>query len=155
VQEGIDMGHQPQLIGGGLVRSLGGWSQVQSAQRKGQKTEYDERILGSGDFVTAIFKEAEEKQIRQLKLRRSGRTIADIIREECKQSKVSTEELIRGSKRFKVSETRMTIARRSRSELGLSGAEIARHLGVNASSINRALARVTEVADTGKKMKAS
>jgi hypothetical protein len=70
------MGHQPQLIGGGLVRSLGGWSQVQSAQRKGQKTEYDERILGSGDFVTAIFKEAEEKQIRQLKLRRSGRTIA-------------------------------------------------------------------------------
>jgi DNA-binding transcriptional regulator LsrR (DeoR family) len=35
----------------------------------------------------------------------------------------------------------MTIARRSRHELGLSGAEIARHLGVNTSSINRALAR--------------
>jgi putative transposase len=151
VQEGIGMGHQPQLIGGGLVRSLGGWSQVQSAQRKGQKTEYDERILGSGDFVTAIFKEAEEKQIRQLKLRRSGRTISDIIREECKQSKVSAEELTRGNKRCKVSETRMTIARRSRNELGLSGAEIARHLGVNTSSINRALARVTEVAGTGKR----
>ena len=151
VQEGIGMGHQPELTGGGLVRSLGGWSQVQSAQRKGQKTEYDERILGSGDFVTAIFKEAEEKQIRQLKLRRSGRTISDIIREECKQSKVSAEELTRGNKRCKVSETRMTIARRSRNELGLSGAEIARHLGVNTSSINRALARVTEVAGTGKR----
>ncbi len=151
VQEGIGMGQQPQLIGGGLVRSLGGWSQVQSAQRKGQKTEYDERILGSGDFVTAIFKEAEEKQIRQLKLRRNGRTISDIIREECKQSKVSAEELTKGSKRCKVSETRMTIARRSRNELGLSGAEIARHLGVNTSSINRALARVTEVAGTGKR----
>jgi hypothetical protein len=36
--------------------SLGGWSQVVSAQRKGQKMEYDERSLGSGDFVTAIFK---------------------------------------------------------------------------------------------------
>ncbi len=150
VQEGIGMGQQPQLIGGGLVRSLGGWSQVQSAQRKGQKTEYDERILGSGDFVTAIFKKAEEKQIRQLKLRRIGRTISDIIKEECKQSKVSAEELTKGSKRCKVSETRMTIARRSRNELGLSGAEIARHLGVNTSSINRALARVTEVAGTGK-----
>ena len=151
VHEGIGMGRQPELIGGGLVRSLGGWSQVQSAQRKGQKTEYDERILGSGDFVTAIFKEAEEKQIRQLKLRRSGRTISDIIREECKQSKVRAEELTRGNKRCKVSETRMTIARRSRNELGLSGAEIARHLGVNTSSINRALARVTEVAGTGKR----
>jgi REP element-mobilizing transposase RayT len=150
-QEGIGMGRQPQLTGGGLVRSLGGWSQVQSAQRKGRKTEYDERILGSGDFVTAIFKEAEEKQIRQLKLHRSGRTIADIIREECKQSKVSEEELTSGNKRCKVSEARMTIARRSRNELGLSGAEIARHLGVNTSSINRALARVAEVAGTGKR----
>ena len=151
VQEGIGMGRQPQLIGGGLVRSLGGWSQVQSAQRKGQTTEYDERILGSGDFVTAIFKEAEEKQIRQLKLRRSGHTISDIIREECKQSKINAEELTRGNKRCQVSETRRTIAYRSRNELGLSGAEIARHLGVNTSSINRALARVTEVAGTGKR----
>ena len=61
--------------------------------------------IGSGDFVTAIFKEAGEKQIRQLKLRRSGHTISDSIREECKQSKVSAEELTRGNKRCKVSET--------------------------------------------------
>ena len=146
VQEGIGMGRRPELIGGGLVRSLGGWSQVESARRKGQKTEYDERILGSGDFVTAIFKEAEEKQIRQLKLRRSVRTISDITREECKQNKVSAEELKRGTRRRKASEVRMTIARRSRNELGLSGAEIARHLGVNTSSINRALAREDGVA---------
>jgi len=123
-----------------LVRSLGGWPQVQSAQRTRQKPEYDERILGSGDFITAIFKEAEEKQIRQLKLRRSGRTIADIIREECKRNKVGAEEIRRGNRRRKASEARMTIARRSRNELGLSGTEIARHLGVNTSSINRALA---------------
>jgi len=146
VQEGIGMGRQPELIGGGLIRSLGGWSQVQSAQRKRQKTEHDERILGSGDFVTALFKEAEEKQIRQLKLRRSGRTITDIIREECKRSKVSAEEIKRGNRRRKASEARMTIARRSRNELGLSGAEIARHLGVNTSSINRALAEEDDVA---------
>jgi transcriptional regulator with XRE-family HTH domain len=41
----------------------------------------------------------------------------------------------------------MTIARRSRNELGLSGAEIARHLGVNTSSINRALAGEDEIVD--------
>jgi chromosomal replication initiation ATPase DnaA len=140
------MGRQPELIGGGLIRSLGGWSQVQSAQRKSQKTEYDERILGSGDFVTAIFKEAEEKQIRQLKLSRSGRTISDIIREECKRNKVSAEEVKRGNRRRKASEARMAIARRSRNELGLSGAEIARHLGVNTSGINRALAEEDDVA---------
>ena len=141
VQEGIGQGRRPELTGGGLIRSQGGWSQVLAMQSKGEKEDYDQRILGSGDFIQEILKEAEEKQIRQLKLRRSGRTIADIIREECKRSKVSAEELKKGNRRRTVSETRLTIARRSRSELGLSGAEIARHLGVNTSSINRALTR--------------
>ncbi len=53
MEEGIGMGHQPELTGGGLIRSKGGWSQVVSARRSGQKEEYDERILGSGDFVSA------------------------------------------------------------------------------------------------------
>jgi hypothetical protein len=65
VMEGMNQGRVPELTGGGLIRSKGGWSQVESARRRGQKEEYDERILGSGEFVTAIFKEAEERQIRQ------------------------------------------------------------------------------------------
>jgi REP element-mobilizing transposase RayT len=141
VQEGIGQGHRPELTGGGLIRSQGGWSQVLAMQGKGRKEEYDQRILGSGDFIQGILKDAEEKQIRQLNLRRNGRTISDIIREECKRSKVGAEELKKGNRRRAVSDARMTIARRSRNELGLSGAEIARHLGVNTSSINRALAQ--------------
>ena len=149
VEEGLGQGHRPELTGGGLLRSQGGWSQVLGMQGKGRKEEYDQRILGNGDFVQEILKEAEEKQIRQLTLQRKGRTIADIIQDECKRRKVSAEELKRGNKRRTVSETRLTIAQRSRNELGLSGAEIARHLGVNTSSINRALIRENE--SSGKK----
>jgi len=140
VREGVDQGKIPELTGGGLIRSHGGWSAVLSMRRKKQKEEADERILGSGDFVYAILKEAEEKQLRQLKMKRSGSTIADIIREECRKGRISVEELRQGNRRRGVCETRLTIARRSREELGLSGAEIARQLGVNTSSINRALA---------------
>jgi len=139
VQEGIAMGPQPELTGGGLVRSLGGWSKVQSSQRRGEKTEYDERILGSGDFVTAIFKEAEEKQVRQLKIRRSGLTIQGIIEKECKMARLSPQELKSGSRRKVVSGARLRIARRGVDELGLTSAEIARHLGVCTSTITRAL----------------
>ena len=144
VREGINQGKVPELTGGGLIRSQGGWSAVLSMRRKKQKEEYDERILGSGDFVQAILKEAEEKQLRQVKTKRSGRTIADIMREECRKGRISVEELRQGNRRRRVCETRLTIARRSREELGLSGAEIARELGVNTSSINRALAGVDE-----------
>jgi putative transposase len=69
VGEGLAMGRILQFTGGGLIRSRGGWSQVVSARRRGQRKEPDERILGSGDFVNAVLKEAGEKTRRQLKFR--------------------------------------------------------------------------------------
>jgi len=112
---------------------------VQAAQRRGQKAEYDERILGSGDFITAIFKEVEEKQRRQLKFRRTGTDIEGIIQKECASAGISARELKNGSRRHVVSVTRMRIARRGVEELGLTSAEIARHLGVCTSTITRAI----------------
>ena len=147
VQEDIGKGRNTVLTGGGLIRSQGGWSNVLSMKRKGHKEEADERILGNGDFVQEILKEAEEKYLRQLKLRKSGLNIAEITRQECKKSKISMEELKRGSRRRRVSEARATIALRSSKEIGLSGAEIARNLGVNTSSINRAIARAEEASE--------
>jgi hypothetical protein len=46
VREGIEKGRRPELVGGGLIRSLGGWSEVLSLRRRGEKTASDERILG-------------------------------------------------------------------------------------------------------------
>lgn len=142
IEEGFPMGRKPELTGGGLIRSKGGWSNVMSARRRGQKEEYDERILGSGDFVNAILKEAEEKQMKQLKLGRSGRTIGNIIEEECRRRRISSKEIQGGIRRQKISAARATIAFRGREELGLSAAELARNLGVNTSSIVRALDRL-------------
>lgn len=144
VAEGMAMGKRPELTGGGLIRSKGGWSHVVSARRSGTEEEFDERILGSGDFVSAVLKEVEEKTKRQLKLRRTGKTISKIIEEECKKGKISKKELTGGSRRRKVSTLRSVIAKRGLNELGLSMAEIARHVGVTTSSIAKAVARLEE-----------
>jgi hypothetical protein len=45
VREGVSQGRRPELVGGGLIRSLGGWSQVLSLRRKRIKVASDERIL--------------------------------------------------------------------------------------------------------------
>ncbi len=145
VQEGIREGRNPLLTGGGLIRSQGGWSQVLALRRKGEKETSDERILGRGDFVDKVLQEAEEQQLRQLKLRRKGIRVEDIMQEECRKWKVSEQELRKGGRRGRVSGARAAIACRCKDQLGVSGAEIARHLGVNTSSINRALARMDEI----------
>ena len=147
----MDQGHDPQFSGGGLVRSLGGWSNVLSMRRKGQKEETDERILGSGDFVHQVIKEAEDKSLRQMKLKRSGLTLIKIIEQECRKEQISRKELESGSRRSKVSQARAEIARRGMKEIGLSAAEIARHLGVATSSITRAVEKMGNRATTQRK----
>jgi hypothetical protein len=137
MREGVGLGRLPELTGGGLLRSLGGWSQVIARRRSGKKEEGDERILGSGDFVRSILKETEERELRQLKLKRSGRTIQKIIDEESKKAGLSPQEVTHGVRRRAVSRLRAVIASRGRAELGLSSAEMARHLGVAASSVSR------------------
>ena len=141
IMEEFGSGRKPEFTGGGLVRSQGGWSRVLALQRSGQKQESDERILGTREFVHAVMREVEEQQLRQTKLRRCGKRIADILREECGKRGVNEQELVRGSRRRKVSRTRAIIALRCKEEIGCSGAEIARHLGVNTTSINRAVER--------------
>jgi len=144
VEEGMGMGRVPKLTGGGLVRSLGGWSRVVALRREGQGEESDERILGDGDFVEAVLQEVEERQLRQLKVRRRGVTVGDIIKEECARAGVNVAGLIRGSRRSLVSGVRAVIAQRCVEEMGLPAAEIARHLGVTTSSIIRAVERVNK-----------
>ncbi len=70
-----------------------------------------------------------------------GKTIEKLIGEECRKQGISPMELKGGGNRRKVSDTRAIIALRSRDELGLSAAEIARHVGVNTSGVTKAIER--------------
>ena len=73
---------------GGLLRSQGGWSQVMGMRRREQESS-DERILGSGAFVEGLLRKAEDRELRQLRIKRTGKTIAEIIEEKCKARSVS------------------------------------------------------------------
>ena len=102
-------------------------------------------------FVHAVLKEAEEKQLRQTKIRRrrgGGLTLDRLVEQETEKPQISLKELKGGSRRKVVSEARAKIARRCVDELGLSCAEIARHLGVCTSSISRVLAKEVRGTDS-------
>jgi REP element-mobilizing transposase RayT len=139
MEEGKNLGRRPELVGGGLIRSLGGWSRVLSLRAKGEKEEYDSRILGSGDFVQAVMQEADKKLSRQMKYREEKASLERIIRKMCKEAGVKEEELRGRGQRRRVSEARGEIALYLCKEMGLSMAEIARNLGVGTSAIAMAI----------------
>jgi putative transposase len=139
MEEGVNLGRRPELVGGGLIRSRGGWSKVLSQRAKGEKEEYDSRVLGSGDFVRAIMGEAEQKILAQMKYRREKKSIEEVIGKMCKERGVKVEELRGGGQRRKVSEARGKIAHYLCREMGLSMAEVGRNFGVGISAIAMAI----------------
>ena len=140
VEEGVALGPNPELAGGGLIRSSGGWSQVLSARRRKDPMKGDERILGDSDFVLKVVSEAEALHRRQFSVKPEAR-IEEIIREECRRGETTLAELESGVKRHKVTAVRETVALRCARELGLSAAEIARRVGVNTSAVTKAIER--------------
>jgi hypothetical protein len=95
---------------------------------------FDDRILGSGEFVTQVLLEVEEREAQTRRLRRSGLTIEDVISEVTKRYRLEREELVSGSRRHMISRARKDIAHIAVKKLGLTGAEVARHMGVSRST---------------------
>jgi len=54
VQDGLPQGRRPELQGGGLLRSAGGWAAVAALRRGREAYAGDERVLGSTAFVEAL-----------------------------------------------------------------------------------------------------
>jgi putative transposase len=141
VAEGIDQGRRPELVGGGLIRSLGNWSAVQSLRRSGEKVLTDERILGTDDFVERVLGEAETRARRLFAMRLRAKEVQRLIEERCKKEGISAQELQVGSRRGVISEIRSALAVKLAREWGLPLAEIARQLGVSTSAISQILRR--------------
>jgi hypothetical protein len=67
------MGRRPELVGGGLIRSLGGWDEVKKMRLAGQdRIKSDQRILGESDFVMHVLSEADENFSRKYLLKSRG-----------------------------------------------------------------------------------
>jgi REP element-mobilizing transposase RayT len=141
VEKGIPQGQRPELVGGGLIRSLGGWSAVKSIRRSGAEEKGDARILGSSEFVNQVIDEADRQVKHQLAGEYLIGTARNIIRSSCKEHHVSTEVLRNGSRRQAVSNLRKHLALKLVNELGLSLAETGRQLGLTTSGVAQILRR--------------
>ena len=139
MEEGKDQGRRPELVGGGLIRSLGGWSQVLPLGGSRETIEHDGRILGSGDFVAEIIREAEKKVRRYLRVSEMKTSIDHAIKEICRKEGIAEQELRMGVRTRKFSRVRAKISYYLSHEFGVSRAEIARQLGVCTSAIAKAI----------------
>jgi len=144
VEQGVKDGNRPELVGGGLVRSLGGWSKVVSLRKERERVLADDRILGTGDFVRRVVSEADERVKYQFRDGDQGKKAQEFIEIACRKENVSAQELRMGSRRRGISRLRARIAFQLVEQYGLPLAEVARQLGVTTSAVSKAITRLSE-----------
>jgi len=135
VLEGVSQGRRPDLVGGGLIRSQGGWSAVKAMRRLGMMEKGDERILGSGESVQTITQQAEENVKHQFSSAEQRDRVVQLIQTVCNQKQVSFKALRSGSRVRDVSRVRSYLSAKLVNDFGLSLAETARQLGVTTAAI--------------------
>ena len=137
VEKGISQGRRSELIGGGLIRSLGGWSQVLSLKRAGTKLYSDERILGSSEFVKSVIADAGEKVKETLRLSLKTSDLPSLAMMVCEGEGIDETELRSGLRKREVVKARRIFCQIAVKKMGYSGADVARFLGINTSAVNR------------------
>ena len=129
--DGLDMGRRPELVGGGLKRSLE-ISHTQANPK--ERMSYDERILGDGEFVDRILSRLEKTPER-----RPAISLDDLIQKVAKAYNLTAPELRSGSKRREIAKARATVIWLGAKELGLKAGELAEALNVKPTAIYMSL----------------
>jgi REP element-mobilizing transposase RayT len=137
VAAGLSQGRRPELQGGGLRRSLGGWQAVAALRRGREAYLGDERVLGSSEFVARIQRTLEPAAPGPA----ARLTLEALVARVCRHVGVSPAALAGGGRRAAVQRARAGIAYLWVVVLGRPGRPLAPALGVQPAAVLKAAQR--------------
>lgn len=146
VHDGIAQGRRTDLIGGGLVRSLGGWAAVHALSKSRDFYKSDERILGDSGFVEDTLKTAEEFYLRRHALRIQGITLDHLLDVVAGITEIPKQEIMQPGKARPLVQARSLLCFWAARELGMSLTDLARETGLSVPSISMSVQRGAKIA---------
>jgi len=146
VRKKIRLGRRPELVGGGLLRSSGGWGVIKAMSKARIHLKGDERILGDSDFVTEVLAEQKEQFERRYWLKAQGYDIDRVVERVADFFKIEPNEIRKpGNQPLRV-RARSLVCYWAVRELGMSGTSVGNLLGICQSAVSRAAARGEKLA---------
>ena len=141
VEEGVALGRRNDLVGGGLVRSYGGWDELKAMGKSSEYRKGDERILGKSDFVEEVLAEANEKYERRYRLKAQGFDLRKVAIQVGGLLGMSPEDVFRRGKERKTVQAHGLLCYWATEELGMTQDALAQRLRVTQPSISLAVRR--------------
>ena len=146
VEQGVKQGHRPELVGGGLIRSVGGWAALRDIRDEAVRVKGDERILGDSDFVEAVLKEADEQLERRYRLKAEGFDIEQVAERVAAVMNIPLEIVWEKSRRPVVVEARDLLCYWASKELVMSKTDLAKRLNLTQPAVSIAVRRGEKIA---------
>jgi REP element-mobilizing transposase RayT len=141
ISKGISLGRRPDLVGGGLIRSHGGWAAIKGLRSDGMRVQSDERILGSSDFVESVLKMANEDLEKKTLALAKGKDLKEIIEVVANHFDLSQRQLKSQSRGRVVARARSIICALAIDRLMMKGAEVAHELNLSPSAVSKLSSR--------------
>jgi putative transposase len=141
VERGISAGRRPDLVGGGLLRSSGGWQAVKSLRGAGQRIKGDERILGDGDFVTAVLKASQDELERKAEYQSKGFDFDCLAEHVGKLLGMKVEEVLKAGRYPQTVKARSILLFWAHRELGIPTVDLAKRLNISQPSVSQSVKR--------------
>ena len=141
VEKGIPEGKRPDLVGGGLLRSIGGWTVLKGFRKAGIRVKGDERILGDGDFVENVLKSAQEELEQKYDLKAKGYDFDWVTERVAEVMSVEIEQVTAFGKSPQTVNARSLLCFWANRKLGMTTIEIGRKLNISQSAVSRSSMR--------------
>ena len=141
VSIGIEKGRRPDLVGGGLIRSLGGWTEVKNLQKGDLRKKGDERILGDSGYVLEVLNQTQEQFERKYELKASGYNLdvlADLVAE---LFDIEADEIYSSGKYKKRVQARSVFSYWAVRELGETATSLAKKIGISQPAVSMSVER--------------
>lgn len=147
VEQGIEQGRRNDLIGGGLIRSAGGWEGLKQKREEGQYQRSDERILGDGDFVSAVLDKTKERLTKSQKLKSKGMDVDKIASHVSGLMGLAVEDVWAAGKQQHIVNARSLLCYWAVRELGVSMSGLSRRLSISIPAISKSVVRGKQIAE--------
>jgi len=137
----VDLGRRPELVGGGLIRSSGGWGVLKAMSKARIHLKGDERVLGESDFVKKVLSEQREQFERSYKLEVQGYDIDRVVEKVSMIFELEPEDIWKPGNQPLWVKARGLVCYWAVRELGMSGTNVGKLLGISQSAVSRAVVR--------------
>lgn len=146
LKNGVSQGRRPDLTGGGLLRSSGGWTGLKGFRKAGIRVKGDERILGDSDFVENVLKSAEEAFEEKYDLKVRGYDFDRVVLRVAEVMDMRPAEVTAFGKSPRTVTARSLLCFWSHRKLGMSTVEIASRLRIGQPAVSRSSMRGEKIA---------